>query len=159
MGGCRFRFLLGQSTKLREWPFGLRDDWPFLGQSTWPGRAPIHVQQRPCCYYCFLKRGILRNLHLWHSVGRAGRRFLPQKRHFPLIWTSVQLVPIKLITYSTVPGPSASPTQNAFSRRTLSKAIKMHAKRTLFNYGKIFVITRPSLQQSPYYPSFPNHHV
>jgi hypothetical protein len=101
-----------------------------------------------------VKPGILRNLHLWHTVGRTGKDlwvFSAPGTAFPVDMDPVP--PIKLITYSTVPGPSASPTQNALSR-TLSKAIKMHAKRTLFNYGKIIVITRPLPSTIPLHTLF-----
>jgi hypothetical protein len=96
-------------------------------------------------FLLIVKPGILRKLHLWHTVGRTGKVvwvFSAPETAFSIDMDPVHLPPIKLITYSMVPGPSASPTQNALSR-TLSKAIKKHAKRTLFNYGKIFVITRP----------------
>jgi hypothetical protein len=67
---------------------------------------------------------------------------LYRERHFPLIMDRVRLRPMKLITYFHGSRALRQPDQNALQEHYL-KAIKMHAKRTLFNYGKIFVITRP----------------
>jgi hypothetical protein len=47
--------------------------------------------------------GILRNLHLWHSVGRAGKDlwvFSGPETAFSIDMDPVRLPPIKLITYS-----------------------------------------------------------
>lgn len=65
--------------------------------------------------------------------------------------------PIKLITYSTVPGPSASPpTQNAFSRRTLSKAIKnAREKNPIQLWQNIRYNPSPPFNNSPTTPLFP----
>ena len=54
----------------------------------------------------------------------------------------MDLRPIKLITYSGSRALRQPDTERSPKKHYL-KAIKMHAKRTLFNYGKIFVITRP----------------
>lgn len=54
----------------------------------------------------------------------------------------VRLPPIKLITYSGSRALRQPDSERSLKKHYL-KAIKMHAKRTLFNYGKIFVITRP----------------
>jgi hypothetical protein len=61
---------------------------------------------------------------------------------FSIDMDPVHLPPIKLITYSGSRGPPPA-RHRTLSQEHYLKAIKMHAKRTLFNYGKIFVITRP----------------
>jgi hypothetical protein len=91
------------------------------------------------------KPGILRNLHLWHSVGRAGKVlwvFSGPETAFSIDMDPVHLPPIKLITYSGSRALRQPDTERSLKKHYL-KAIKMHAKRTLFNYGKIFVITCP----------------
>jgi hypothetical protein len=75
------------------------------------------------------------------GVGRAGKVlwvFSGPKTAF-----SIDMMdPIKLITYSGSRALRQPDTERSPKKHYL-KAIKMHAKRTLFNYGKIFVITRP----------------
>ena len=61
---------------------------------------------------------------------------------FSIDMDRVHLPAIKLITYSGSRGPPPA-RHRTLSQEHYLKAIKMHAKRTLFDYGKIFVITRP----------------
>ncbi len=71
-------------------------------------------------------RGYCGKLALWHCVGGAGQDlwvFSGPETAFSIDMDRVRLPPNKLITYSTVPGPSASPRQNALPR-TLSKGNK-----------------------------------
>jgi hypothetical protein len=69
-----------------------------------------------------------------------------------LIWTS----PNKLITYSTVPGPSASPTQNALSR-TLSKSNKnAREKNSIQLWQNIRYNPSPPFNNPHTYPLFPS---
>jgi len=89
-----------------------------------------------------VKPGILRNLHLWHSVGRAGKVLWVFSGPETAFSIDMDLPPIKLITYSGSRALRQPDTERSLKKHYL-KAIKMHAKRTLFNYGKIFVITRP----------------
>ena len=85
--------------------------------------------------YGAAKVGILR---LWQGVGGAGKDLWV----FSVPETAFSIGAIKLITYfhgsRALDQPDAERSQEHYL-----KAIKMHAKRTLFNYGKIFVITRP----------------
>lgn len=77
---------------------------------------------------------------------------------FSIDMDPVRLPPIKLITYSGSRALRQPDTERSLKKHYL-KAIKMHAKRTLFNYGKIFVITRPLPSTIPIPTLFPNHHV
>jgi hypothetical protein len=105
-----------------------------------------------------VKPGILRNLHLWHSVGRAGKVLWVFSGPETAFSIDMDLPPIKLITYSGSRALRQPDTERSPKKHYL-KAIKMHAKRTLFNYGKIFVITRPLPSTIPIPTLFPIHHV
>ena len=90
------------------------------------------------------------------QCGTSGKGHCSPETAFSIDMDLGPLDPIKLITYSTVPGPSASPTQNAFSRRTLSKAIKnAREKNPIQLWQNIRYNPSPPFNNPPYYPSFP----
>ena len=99
-----------------------------------------------------INRGYCGNLELWQGCGTSGTRtsgwvFSVPETAFSIDMdmglSPVRLRPIKLnYVFPRFQGPPLAQ-HRTLSQEHYLKAIKMHAKRTLFNYGKIFVITRP----------------